>query len=80
MSSEGLFFGKSVRCPRGYLPMGWCHFLMGCVFFWEMDIVFFGCERVNPSCYGRGKIKPVYVVPLSICLFVVVKKGKPTAS
>jgi len=47
---------------------------------WEMDPVFFGWERVNPLWYGWGKIKPVYVVPVGICLFVVVKKKKPTAS
>jgi len=28
----------------------------------------------------REKIKPVYVVPVGICLFVVVKKEKSTAS
>ena len=33
---------KSVRCPCGYLPMGRCHFLTGCVLFWEIDPVFFG--------------------------------------
>jgi len=54
--------------------MGWCHFLTGCVLFWEMDPVFFGWERVNPLWYGRENIKPVYVVPVGICLFVVVKK------
>jgi len=42
-----LVFGKSVRCPCDYLPMGQCHFLTGCVLFWEMDPVFFGWERVN---------------------------------
>ena len=45
--------------------LGRCHFLTGCVLFWEMDPVFFGQERVNPLCYGREKIKPVYVVPVS---------------
>ena len=59
------------------LPMGRCHFLTGCVLFWEMDPVFFGWERVNPLCYGREKIKPVYVVPVGICLFVVVKRKNP---
>jgi len=62
------------------LPMGWCHFLTGCVLFWEMDPVFFGWERVNPLCCGREKIEPVYVVPVGICLIVVVKQEKPTAS
>jgi len=42
--------------------------------------VFFGWERSNPLCYGREKNKPVYVVPVGICLFVVVKKKNPTAS
>jgi hypothetical protein len=42
-----------------------------------MDPVFFGWERVNPLRYGRKQIKPVYVVPLGICLFVVVKKKTP---
>jgi len=60
--------------------MGQCHFLTGCVFFWEMDPVFFGWERVNPLWYGREKIEAVYVVPVGICLFVVVKKEKPTVS
>jgi len=60
--------------------MGRCHFLTGCVLFWEMDLVSLGWERVNPLWYGREKIKPVYVVPVGICLFVVVKKEKPTAS
>jgi len=55
-------------------------FLTGCVLFGEMDPVFFGWERVNPLCHGREQIKPVYVVPVGICLFVVVKKKKPTAS
>ena len=41
-SLAGLVFGKSVRCPCGYLPMGRCHFLTGCVLFWEIDPVFFG--------------------------------------
>jgi len=45
-----------------------------------MDPVFFGWERVNPSWYGPRKNKPVYVVPMGICLFVVVKQRKPTAS
>jgi len=49
--------------------MGRCHFLTGRVLFWEKDLVFFGLERVNPLCYGRDK--PVYVVPVGICLFVV---------
>jgi len=61
--------------------MGRCHFLTGCVLFWEMDPVFFGWERVNLSSrYGEEKIKPVYVVPVGVCLFVVVKREKPTAS
>ena len=62
-----------------------------CAFFWEMDPVFFGWERVKPLCYVRGKNKPVYVVPIKatsiktcatvgVWLFVVVKKNKPTAS
>ena len=42
-----------------------------------MDPVFFGWERVNPIWYGREKIKTVYIVPVGICLFVVVKKNKP---
>jgi len=42
-----------------------------------MDPVFFGWERLNLLCYGREKIKPVYAVPLGICLFVVVKKKNP---
>jgi len=58
--------------------MGRCHFLTGCVLFWEMDPVFCGSERVNPLCYGREKIKPVYVVPVGICCLVVGKKEKPT--
>jgi len=58
--------------------MGRYHFLTGCVIFWETDPVFFGKERVNPLCYGWGKIKPVYVVPVGICWLVVVKKKKPT--
>jgi len=45
--------------------MGWCHFLTGCVLF---------------MLCSRGKIKSVYVVPVGICLFVVVKKENPTAS
>ena len=40
----------------------------------------FWLGRVNPLCYGREKIKPVYVVPVGIYLFVMVKKGKLTAS
>jgi len=49
-----------------------------CAFFWEIDPVFFGWERVNLLCYGRGKIKSVYVVPVGICqcLFVAGKKGE----
>ena len=59
------------------LPMGWCHFLTVCVLFREMDPVFFGWERVNPLCYGREKVEPVYVVPVGIFLFVCRgKKGK----
>ena len=58
--------------------MGRCHFLTGCVLFWEMDPVFLGQERVNPLCCGREKIKPVYVIPVGICWLVVVKKEKPT--
>ena len=58
--------------------MGRCHFLTGCVLFWEVDPVFFGWERVNSLCYGQEeKIKPVYVVPVGICLFVVVEKKNP---
>jgi len=59
--------------------MGRCHFLTVCVRFWDMDPVFFGWERalINFLCYGRENFKPVYVVPLGICLFVVVKKKKP---
>jgi len=52
----------------------------GCVLFWEMDPVFFGWKRVNLLWYGREKFKPVCVVPVGICLFVVVKKKKSTAS
>ena len=60
--------------------MARCHFLTGCVLFWEMDPVFFGYEIVSPFlCYGREKTKPVYVVPVGICWLVAVKKKKPTA-
>jgi len=58
--------------------MGWCHFLTGCVLFWEMDPVFFGWERVHPLCYGPGKIKPLYVVPVGIFLFVCSGKKEKT--
>ena len=34
----------------------------------------------KPLCYGWEKIKPVYVVPVGIGCFVLVKKEKPTAS
>jgi len=66
-----------VRRACGYLPMGRCHFLTGCVLFWEMDPVFFGWDRVNPLCCGRGKMKPMCVVIVGICLFVVAKKENP---
>jgi len=79
-SLTDLVFGKSVRCLCGYLPMGRCHFLTGCVLFWEMDPIFFGWERVNHLWYGRGKINPVCVLPVGICWLVVVKRKKPTAS
>jgi len=42
-----------------------------------MDPVFFGWERVNLLCYGQEKIKPVCIVPVGICLFVVVEKKNP---
>jgi len=77
---SNLVLRKSVRRPCGYLPMGRCHFLTGCVLFWEIDPVVFGWEKVNPLCCGRGNFKTVYVVPVGICLFVVVKKENPTAS
>jgi len=57
--------------------MGQCHFLTGCVRFWQMDPVFYGWKRVNPLCYGREKIKSVYVVLVGICLFVMIKKKNP---
>ena len=41
-SLAGLVLCKSVRCPCDYLLMGWCHFLTGCVRFWQMDPVFYG--------------------------------------
>jgi len=39
----------------------------------------FWLGRVIPLCYGREKIKPVYVVPVGICWLVVVKQKNPTA-
>ena len=36
--------------------------------------------KSKPFMLWSGKIKPVYVVPLGICLFVVVNKKNPTAS
>ena len=57
--------------------MGQCHFLTGYVLFWEIDPVFFGWERVNPLRCGLEKMKPMYVVPMGIGLFVVVKKETP---
>jgi len=39
----------------------------------------FWLRKSKPFIYGRSRIKPVYVVPMSICLFVVVKKENPTA-
>jgi len=77
-SLADLVLGKSVRCAYGYLPMGRCHFLTGCVLFWEMEPVFFGWERVNPLVWK--KIRPVYVVPVGIHLLVVVKKENHIAS
>jgi len=81
MSSEstGLVFGKSVRRPCDYLPMGRFHFLTGCqcVFFEKWTQSFLVEKRVNPLCCGREKMKPVYVVPVVTCLFVVVKKENP---
>ena len=61
------------------LANGPVSFLTKCVLFWEMDLVYFGWERVNPLCYGQEKVKPVYVVPVGICWFVLVKKEKSTA-
>ena len=55
----------------------WAGFIFGRGVCLEMDPVFFGWERVNPLCCGREKMKPVYVVPVVTCLFVVVKKENP---
>ena len=38
----------------------------------------FWLGKSKPLCYGRGKIKSVYVVPVGICWLVVVKKEKPS--
>jgi len=54
-SLAGLVFGKSVRCSCAYLPMGWCHFLTGCVLFWEMDLVFFLLGKSKPLMLCSGK-------------------------
>ena len=40
----------------------------------------FWLGKSKPFMLWLGKIKPVYVVPVGICLFVAVKKEKPTAS
>ena len=73
MSSEFDRFSFPQECEVSmwFLADGLVPLLTGCVFFWEMDPVFFGWERVNILCYGREKIKPVYVVPVGICWLVV---------
>jgi len=41
----------------------------------------FWLGKSKPFMFWSGKIfKPMYVVPVGICLFVVVKKKKSTAS
>ena len=40
----------------------------------------FWLGKSKPFMVWSAKIKPVNVVPVGICLFVVVKKEKPTAS
>jgi len=40
----------------------------------------FWLGKSKPFMLWLGKNKPVYVVPVGICWFVMVKKKKPTAS
>jgi len=40
----------------------------------------FWLGKSKPFMLWSEKIKPVYVVPVGICWFVVVKKKKPTTS
>jgi len=54
-SLAGLVVSRCVRRPCGYLPMGRCHFLTGCVLFGEMDPVFFGLGKGKPFMLWSGK-------------------------
>ena len=60
ISSESGRFSSRLECEASMWLLAnglrqWCHFLTGCVLFWEMDPVFFGWERVNPLCGGGRK-------------------------
>jgi len=68
-----------VRVPRAPAD-GLVSFSDGVCAFLGNGPSLFWLGKSKPFVLWSGKTKPMYVVPVGICLFVVVKKEKPTAS